>query len=179
MKIIILNGTAGAGKDTFVGMCKDILGAGLIRNVSTVDFVKEVATFCGWDGIKTHKNRKFLSDLKDLLTEWNDIPLKKVIKEVEEWQNYLTSKDMYDTGVVFIHCREPQEIEKLVYEFADYDVRTLLIRRSKAEAIPQINHADNEVLDYSYDYTIYNDSTLSWLRNEAAVFLRDYLKFNI
>ena len=178
MKIVIINGTGGAGKDTFVTMCKDVLSAGLVCNVSTVDFVKEVATKCGWDGTKTPKNRKFLSDLKDLLTEWDDIPFKAVVDEIEAWGDYLTLNNQWDDGVVFVHCREPKEIEKLVCAFQD-DVATLLIRRGVAENVQQINHADNDVLNYSYDYTIYNDSTLSWLRNEAVVFLRDYLKLDI
>ena len=178
MKVVIINGTGGAGKDTFVAMCKDALGAESIFNISTVDFVKEVATMCGWDGTKTPKNRKFLSDLKDLLTEWNDVPLRKVVEEVEAYATYLVLNQQWNTGLVFIHCREPKEIEKLVREFDD-NATTLLIRRTAAESVEQINHADNEVLNYSYDYTIYNDSTLSWLRNEAVVFLRDYLGFNV
>ena len=179
MKIVIINGTGGAGKDTFVAMCKDVLGAGLVCNISTVDFVKEVAEFCGWDGTKTPKNRKFLSDLKDLLTEWNNIPFKRVCQEVKTWQHIWIASGEYGEAVVFIHCREPKEIDKLRKEFEQYDATTLLIRRTAAESVEQINHADNDVLNYSYDYTIYNDSTLSWLRNEAVVFLRDYLKLDI
>ena len=81
--------------------------------------------------------------------------------------------------MVFIHCREPKEIEKLCRELSTYEPVSLLIRRSAAEAVEQINHADNDVLNYAYNYTIWNNSTLSWLRNEAVVFLRDYLKLDI
>ena len=178
MKVVIINGTGGAGKDTFVVMCKDVLGAERIFNISTVDFVKEVATMCGWDGTKTPKNRKFLSDLKDLLTEWDDVPLKKIMAEAVSCSACAEILGELDRSVLFIHCREPKEIEKLVSAFQG-DTVTLLIRREAAENVQQINHADNDVLNYSYDYTIYNDSTLSWLRNEARVFLFDYLKLNI
>ena len=178
MKVVIINGKGGVGKDTFVVMCKDILGAGCIYNISTVDFVKEVAEMCGWDGTKTPKNRKFLSDLKDLLTEWDDIPLKKVVEEVSNCSACAEICGDSNKSVVFIHCREPKEIGKLVHYFGE-EAATLLIRRSEAEAVEQINHADNDVLQYAYDYTIWNDSTLSWLRNEAMVFLRDYLKLDI
>ena len=178
MKVVIINGKGGCGKDTFVAMCKDILGESHVKNISTVDFVKEIATKCGWDGTKTPENRKFLSDLKDLLTEWGDIPLKKVVEDVQIYFAFLKDYDMQDMGLVFIHCREPKEIEKLVRQFGE-DASTLLIRRSEAEAVEQINHADNDVLNYAYDYTIYNDSTLSWLRAEAEIFLKKYLKFDI
>lgn len=178
MKIVLINGTGGAGKDTFVVMCKDILGGDRLGNISTVDFVKKIATDCGWDGTKTPENRKFLSDLKDLLTEWNNVPFNKVIEVVKIHSVLAAERGIYDNSVIFIHCREPKEIEKLVQTF-DGNATTLLIRREVAENVQQINHADNDVLNYSYDYTIYNDSTLSWLRNEAMVFLRDYLKLDI
>ena len=63
MRVVIINGIGGSGKDTFVVMCKDVLGANRVLNISTVDFVKEVAKFCGWDGSKQPEDRKFLSDL--------------------------------------------------------------------------------------------------------------------
>ena len=182
MKIVILNGTGGAGKDTFVAMCKDVLGAEHIYNISTVDFVKEVATFCGWDGTKTPKNRKFLSDLKDLLTEWDNVPFNKIVDAIDTWAYERIAKDEYDKSLVFVHCREPKEIEKLVehYNIDDENIiTTLLIRREAAENVQQINHADNEVLNYSYDYTIYNNYSLSALRGQAMIFLREYLELDI
>ena len=39
--IIIINGTGGAGKDTFVNFCAEVTG---VLNVSTVDKVKVPAT---------------------------------------------------------------------------------------------------------------------------------------
>ena len=179
MKVVIINGKGGSGKDTFVTMCKDVLGAEHILNVSTVDYVKAVATFCGWDGTKTPENRKFLSDLKDALTQWDDVPLKKVYQEIKVRQHIWIAAGKYGKAVVFIHCREPKEIDKLTKALQQYEPVTLLILREAAENVEQINHADNDVLNYSYDYTIYNDSTLSWLRNEAKVFLHDYLKLDI
>ena len=179
MRVVVINGKAGCGKDTFVAMCQDVLGANRVLNISTVDFVKEVATFCGWDGTKTPENRKFLSDLKDILTQWDDVPLKKVCQEIKTWQHLWIASGEYDKAVVFIHCREPKEIDKLLKEFQTYEPVTLMIRRSAAESVEQINSSDNSVFDYVYDYTIHNDSNLSWLYNEARMFLQDYLKLDI
>ena len=175
MKIVIINGKGGTGKDTFVVMCKDILGAERVFNISTVDFVKEVATMCGWDGTKTPKNRKFLSDLKDLLTEWDDVPLKKIMADAVSCSACAEVLGELDKSVLFIHCREPKEIEKLVGAFQG-DTVTLLIRREAAENVQQINHADNEVLNYEYDYTIPNNGSLSELRARAEEFLRECLE---
>lgn len=176
MKIVIINGKAGTGKDTFVTMCRDILGITKILNISTVDYVKEIAKHCGWDGTKTPKNRKFLSDLKDLLTEWNDIPFKKVCQDIKTWQHLWIDSGEYDKAVIFIHCREPKEIKKLCEELSIYNPITLLMRRDAAESVEQVNHADNEVLNYEYDYVIPNNGLLSELRASAEIFLREYLE---
>jgi hypothetical protein len=176
MRVVIINGKGGVGKDCFVAMCKDVLGAEYACNVSTVDFVKEVAEHCGWDGTKTPENRKFLSDLKDVLTQWNDVPLKKVCQEIATWQHIWIASGEYDKAVIFIHCREPKEIKKLCTELSTYNPITLLIRRDVAESVEQMNHADNEVLNYEYDYTIPNNGSLSELRARAEEFLRGCLE---
>ena len=178
MKVVVINGAPTVGKDTFVTMCADVYGGKRILNISTVDYVKDIAYELGWDGTKTPKNRKFLSDLKDLLTEWEDIPFIQTCQRIESWLDFACEEMGIDEeeAVVFIHCREPDEIARFV-EY--YDAVALCIRRSEVENQEQSNHAGAKVFDYVYDYTIYNDSTLSWLRNEALVFLRDYLKLNV
>ena len=74
MKIYIVNGAPGSGKTTFEEYVSYI-SAPYCYNLSAIDFVKEVATRCGWNGSKELKDRKFLSDLKRVLTEWDDIPI--------------------------------------------------------------------------------------------------------
>lgn len=179
MKVVIINGKGGCGKDTFVTMCQDILGADFVYNISTVDYVKEVAKFCGWDGTKTPENRKFLSDLKDVLTDWKDIPLRKVVTAVSAYTGAAKLSGTNNKSVAFIHCREPREIAKLMRELQNYEPVTMLIRREAAENVEQINHADNEVLNYSYDYTVDNNHSLSALRAQAEIFLREYLELDI
>ena len=75
LKIVIVNGRPRAGKTTFESMCEQILGRAYCERRSTVDKIKEIATEGGWKGGKELKDRKFLSDLKDLFTEYNDMPL--------------------------------------------------------------------------------------------------------
>ena len=176
MKVVIINGKAGVGKDCFVSMCKDILSVDNVYNISTIHFVKQVAEYCGWDGTKTPENRKFLSDLKELLVCWNDVPFKKIAEAVQNCCACASLLDTFDNSVIFIHCREPKEIKRLAEEF---DATTLLIRRDTAECVEQINHSDNGVLDYEYDYTIYNNHSLSALRAQAEIFLKEYLKLDI
>lgn len=170
MKIFIINGAAGSGKDTFVELCRKFTGDAFLLNISTVDKVKEIATACGWDGTKTPENRKFLSDLKALLTDWADVPLNDMIQKIEKFKRGF---EIYDTSddraIIFIHCREPEEIRKLVKAL---DARTLLIRRSAAENITASNQSDAGVFDYEYDIHINNNGSLAELERTAEVFIK-------
>jgi dephospho-CoA kinase len=168
MRIIIINGRPRAGKDTFVEFCQKHCNWCL--NISTVDFVKKIATCCGWDGAKTPENRKFLSDLKDLLTQWNDVPYKDVCNEIGLFKNRVIAYDFDPStdAIAFVHCREPKEIARLCKEL---NAQSLLITRDEVETNDQSNHADAEVYNYNYDYIISNEGTLQDLENAAVRFL--------
>ena len=61
-RIVIINGSGGCGKSTFIKLCRDIcdqLKGKTVIELSTVDYVKEVAQYCGWDGSKTELKRAF------------------------------------------------------------------------------------------------------------------------
>ena len=169
MKYFIINGRPRSGKDTFVNFCLEELGA-FGKLISTVDFVKKIATECGWDGTKDLKNRKFLSDLKDLLTNWGDVPYKKTLQEINMFKFDLDCWDASDKGVVFIMCREPKEIERFEREL---NAKSLLIRRASVEFEQQSNHADSEVLNHKYDYIIENNGTVDELKEKAKEFLKN------
>lgn len=168
MKYFIINGRPRSGKDTFVNFCLEELGA-FGKLISTVDFVKKIATECGWDGTKDLKNRKFLSDLKDLLTNWGDVPYKKTLQEIDMFKFDLDYWDVSDKGVVFIMCREPKEIERFEREL---NAKSVLIRRASVEFEQQSNHADSEVLNHKYDYIIENNGTVDELKEKAKEFLK-------
>ena len=134
------------------------MGNSFCRILSTIDFVKEIATKCGWDGTKDLKNRKFLSDLNDLLTNWNNVPFNKIVQQVknieDEWKYY--DIDLNHTAI-FIDCREPEEIQKLC---TTLNAKSLLITREDAENNNTSNHADQNVLNYNYDIVIQNNGDL-------------------
>ena len=170
MKYFIINGRPRSGKDTFVNFCLEELGA-FGKLISTVDFVKKIATKCGWDGTKTPQNRKFLSDLKDLLTNWGDVPYTKTLQEIDMFKFDLDCWNVSDKGVVFIMCREPKEIERFEREL---NAKSLLIRRASVEFEQQSNHADSEVLNHKYDYIIENNGTIDELKEKAKEFLKNF-----
>lgn len=172
--IIIINGQPRTGKSAFVQRCKLVSKPQHIYEYSTVDFIKYLADECGWDGIKRPKDRKFLSDLKDLLTEWGDVPFKQCIKKVNETYDHADYFGIpHEKTLIFIHCREPHEIQKFVDYYGSDKCKTLLIRRPTEETNDQSNHADAQVFDYRYDEVIINDRDLDYLEELAEEFVAE------
>jgi hypothetical protein len=180
VKVCVINGAPGSGKTTFENICREKCNMfnrvpGFNKNhmlwidiCSTVDFVKELAFECGWDGTKTLKNRKFLSDLKDLLTEWDDVPFKKIEERAQLRARDASAVDW----ILFVDCREPAEIQKLKERL---NAITVLIRRDSVESNETSNHADANVMNYNYDLTIFNNSDIIDLENRANDFIK-YLR---
>lgn len=165
VKVVVINGFPRSGKDEFMKQCAEILG-NRCDCCSAVDFVKELATHAGWKGNKTPKNRKFLSDLKDLLANWNDIPFKKMEQSLKSFQYEMSCYGL--NGLFFLVSREPDEIKRLQNELG---AKSLLLRRFEVEDNEQSNHADAEVLNYNYDYIIYNNGTIEDLKKAAEEFI--------
>lgn len=164
MKVCVINGNGGCGKDTFIKLCEDISKDLKIINCSTVDPIKNAAKELGWQGEKTEEARKFLSDLKDLSTKYNNLPFEYVKNTI------LLCKELYKNNfIIFIHCREPEEIQKFVDNFS---ATTVLIDASRRVKKILTNHADANVNDYCYNYIIDNNGDLKDLRDAAEVFLK-------
>lgn len=157
-KIVIINGTGGCGKDTFIDLCSKYIS---VYNFSSIDAIKEIAKSIGWTGAKTDRDRKFLSDLKKLTTDYNDFAFKNIQKAIDTFNNS-------NYNLMFIHIREPEEIKKIV---SNYQVTTLLIKRENQEMI-KTNSSDALVENYNYDYIIIN-TTLEEYENKAIKFIED------
>lgn len=164
LKILAINGAPGSGKTTFENMLKTRMGAYYCSR-STIDRVKEIAAKCGWDGTKTLENRKFLSDLKDLLTNYNDGPMQDIIRCLNNFEDDLRLHHV--EGQPHIFCsdvREPAGLQRFKDELGAI---TILIRRTAAEESKTSNHADAEVLNFNYDFIIENNDTLEELKEKA------------
>lgn len=172
MNIFIVNGAPGSGKTSFEVLIKQLAFKKknmIVEIYSTIDFVKDVAHHCGWDGTKTPENRKFLSDLKDLLTTWNDVPFKKTLEWLDGIKFRLWQTDVLDKYcIVFIDCREPKEIKRLCETL---NAKSIVIRRASNENIEASNHADRDFLNYKYDIVIENNGTLADLEKTAVEFI--------
>lgn len=168
MKIFIVNGAPLSGKTTFCNMVIKIVGEDKGRNFSTVDKIKEIARDFGWDGEKTPKARKFLSDLKDVLTDWNDLPVRDIKSRLASFEENLSRTNNGDGSVVFIMVREPDEIKRLCEELG---AQSLLIRKRGSELVEASNHADKNVLNLKYDLVVDNEGSLEDLAYTALGFV--------
>lgn len=162
-KCIVVNGYPLSGKDAFVSMCRANLEHENIftRSISSVDIIKDVATIMGWDGKKDSKSRKFLSDLKDLSTEYNDGPTMYMKKSIE---NIHKACEQY---VIFLHIREPIEIAKFINLFPES--LAVCIHRDESEKHHN-NTGDTNIMLYPYQLHIYNNGTLQDLQKQADYF---------
>lgn len=166
-QVFIINGSGEVGKDTFIKMFECALNCKktLVLNYSSVEKVKRVAEFIGWNGAKTEKDRKFLSDLKLLTTEYNDMAFNDMIETVEDFYNFVPSFNK----VCFLHIREPEEIDRMVKKL---NAKTILMKRDSVKHITS-NMADENVFNYDYDIVIENDGTLEELKEKAKLFVND------
>lgn len=169
-RIFIINGSGGVGKDTFVELISTELNDRLrkfhtVVNFSSVDKVKEIAKKIGWNGKKEERDRKFLSDLKILTSNYCDMPFKSMEEEVNKF------KDNNENQVMFLHIREPEEIERAVREF---NAQTILIVRDSIKHITS-NMADQNVFNYNYDFVVENNGTKIELNNKAKRFVEEVI----
>lgn len=162
-KVFILNGTGTAGKGEFADYIKKYISG---FKYSIVDLPKKAAEILGWDGGKTEKDRRFLSDIMDLATEYNDSPYNDVKSLVIDFY-----KDDIDLKVLIIDMRNPKDIARAV---KDFNAETILIRNPNVETIKS-NHADRDVEHYNYDYIIENNGTLEQLEKVAKIFVHDII----
>ena len=179
MKVYIINEHSRVGKDTFVNLIKDIYNdkypkeeyrlnsmkrivpAINIDNISTIDPIKDIMrTYCNWNGQKEDKDRKLMCELKELLTNYCDLSYNYVINI---YKQDLETK----TKALFIHCREPEEIKKLLNTIPNS--KTILVKRPDNDYCKN-NAADLNVDNFKYNIIINNNSDLKHLKELAYNF---------
>ena len=165
-KIFVQNSVGGSGKDTWAEFVGKYIPT---HKYSIIDLPKEAAKVLGWNGSKDEKDRRFLSDIMDLSTEYNDSPFRDVLSVVTDFKNNLIEDE-----VLLIDMRDPKDITRAVEIFG---AETILIRNPNVEKI-ESNHADANVEQYEYDYIIENDGTLEQLDLMAKFFVREVICWN-
>ncbi len=163
--VIIINGRGGVGKDTLCEMAAKHFS---VRNISSITPIKEIALQNGWKGDKTKKSRKFLSDLKRLFVEYNDLPTKYLVRQYREFMQG-------EEQILFVHIRETEEIDKFKREVSHRCI-TLLVKRDKMRRGNWGNASDDEVENYAYDFYFQNDKPLPDVEKEFVRFIEERLR---
>ena len=99
-KIFILNGVGTSGKGTFVEFVNKYAPT---YKYSIADLSKKAAEILGWDGSKSERDRKFLSDIIDLATEYNDAPFRDVLFTVKKFETNLIKDNVLIFNVIGFH----------------------------------------------------------------------------
>ena len=159
MKVLILNGAAESGKGTVVEYIKHCFLINALE-YSSIDYVKKVAVDqFGWDGEKDAKGRILLSEIKQLMINYNDLPFKKVAEVISDCVSF-------NEDLLVVDVREPEEIRKVVKQckIMEIDCAACKVERKEAEsrAKKQKLHPKGDLAydSYAYDYYINNDGTL-------------------
>ena len=144
----------------------------MVSELSTVDFVKEVARICGWKGKKDKKDREFLHDLKEAMEKWDNIPNTKVLEDAENIiKNYLGLNHLF-----FVNIREPQSIEsfsQLVME-QGYETPIKILMESNMSS-NEVDSIVQEIKSIKYDRIYKNNGTLKDLANTAGDFIEEII----
>mgnify|MGYP003291549917 CR=1 FL=1 len=183
MKVFVFNGMARSGKTSFENELENIIRSSISNQepiiCSIIDYVKDIASYAGWDGSKTVADRKFLAKLKNLLTEWNDSPFEEIIGLIEDCDYLNTKKEPRDRKdyILMIDMRQPEDIERLkMYCFRNsIPFNSVLVRRHDVEGESYGNRADDGVFDYIYDIIVENNGTYDELMETAKTFYKEYI----
>lgn len=165
---IVINGVGGCGKDTLISLLSKHYK---ILNRTSIAPIVDIAKSCGWDGVKTDKSRKFLSDLKKLLTDFNDTPLNYLLLEQEKFLNS-------ENELMFVHIREPEEIKKFITVSRSKTITLLITPREELQNKVYGNSSDDEVANYNYDLVFNNNKPLEITEQEFLNFINKFV-FNI
>jgi len=167
MKIVLISGPYGAGKDTFGDMlmneCYNI-GRQRILHINFADWVKDSAMrYLNWDGNKyTEEGRTLLqyyaTDLvrTQLPDYWGDVVA----------QLCWALRNNYDL-IIITDFRFPNEYDCFLKLFPIEDIITIRIEREMPDKETRHHQSENSLNDFVFDYYIDNRGSLDSLRETA------------
>lgn len=169
IQVVIINGSGRAGKDEFIKMVEEELNHKVhVFNYSTIDTAKIVGSLLDCPiNEKTDKARNLWSSIKDASIVYNNKPANDTIDFVRNCKNSV----MKSSGLIFIHCREPEEIKKICDGIIYYSSHTykLLVKRLN-HTVPNCEKDYTEnIFRCDYDQIILNTS-IDELKTKAKMF---------
>lgn len=164
--VVVINGAGGSGKDSF---CQAVAGRYNVRSISSIDPIKALARQGGWEAEdKSPAGRLLLAQLKAAFTRYNDLPNRYALGQYREFLRNPVEE------VLFVHIREPEEIEK--FRRAVPGCLTLLVRAPWTERAVFGNEADDRVEGFEYDRVYCNDRPLEEMAEDAVGFFERWVE---
>ena len=175
-KVMIVNGYGGSGKGEFVKAVKTFCGLGKdinFKSYSIIEPVKERARRFGYNGGKTERDRKMLSDFKKVLTEYCNLPRKELANDFDQFIRHDGAR------VYSVDIRMPEDIDWFIKHamckgIERKDIYTIYIENDRIEPVTS-NRDDASVEDYTYDIEIGNDGDLIDLHQKAFDFTMKFI----
>ena len=165
-KVVIINGYPGSGKDTFVQLCKDRY-PWLVSNIHTSNPAKDALRGLGWSGEKDGQSRALLAQLIKQSYDLYNGPVRYVKSFHDRLYEGCSTKDC----VMFVHCREPENIDKFKEVFPD--LITLFVNRDEAADKDFTNFSDSGVANYNYDLYLDNNGSLDDLKDAVQTVMSE------
>ena len=184
-RVVIINGVAESGKDTFVEYVSQYCqmdDSANVLNLSSVGPIKDMLMGFGWDGDKIFKVRDCISSIKDIWIGANNGPTMYLLNNILEFHKCHFDED----NIIFCHIRERAEIDKLSKILSGMDIlgieyMIMYVKRSQDNITSRISKdmaSFNDADTFYYDIIIDNDETLSDLETKAIDFTDELLGGN-
>lgn len=177
LKVFVINGSGGSGKDTFCDCIKQLATEKdrfyYVESIYTSTPAKQWAKKMGWDGSKLPSDRRFLCNLKDMLDYWNNATYNHI---KDYFSSYYVTQfyHCYNKSILFIHAREEKDIVWIKNYCLNKGISCKSILIKRPNTTKKGNHADDNVEQYiNYDYTIINDGTLKEFKKKAQNFFEE------
>lgn len=164
--VVIINGTGSCGKDTVDEIVSKYCKTYRIDSVGIPKYVLGLRCV-GWDGVKTPRARKALSELKRVLSEFNDCIF---VDMVAKLVGVFMSRS-FDYEYAFVHIREKAEIDRFYSYCVDmgYSVKKCLVLGRHERNWGNDSDDNPDYFDPDdYDIVLYNDSDLEGLERQVV-----------
>lgn len=148
--LVLINGHAGVGKDTFVNFCEKYAEKEKpckVYNIHRSDAPKRALYTLGWNGEKGEDTRKLLKDMVDFMEKKG--LLNQYLDNYIGFSKVTNSCDL----IIFYHVRDPEVIYSLMEKYVDNPairpVSLLVKRDTEKPAEPNDWWGDLEKAEYT------------------------------
>ena len=169
--LVLINGHAGVGKDTFVKYCTQHAWERdcFVYNFHRSDEPKRALKMLGWDGTKDNESRTLLKAMVDYMESKGT--LNKILN-----RKLSTAAQQFERFILFYHVRDPEVMYNLMDEYIDHDgVKpiSLLVKRN----LPQPEEPDDwwNIEGAEYIMTVQLPENELEKTQEAAIACVDFL----